>query len=74
MVRFKHRYLLVHLIFPASLPDSVKDQHSDTTTTRDDLQINLSESGIISLLRDSLSVNFGDVGAGEVAGTFSGQC
>jgi ribonuclease P/MRP protein subunit POP5 len=37
------------------------------------VQIHFSESTIITLLRDSLSVNFGDVGAGEVGGTFSSQ-
>lgn len=31
----------------------------------------MTESSLISLLRDSLAVNFGDVGAGEVGGTFS---
>ncbi|GAA5884106.1 hypothetical protein JCM6882_002142 [Rhodosporidiobolus microsporus] len=69
MVRFKHRYLLVHLVFPAQLdttpfPSSQSDQAVRPSPI-------LNESAIINLLRDSLSVNFGDVGAGEVGGTFS---
>ncbi|GAA5910487.1 hypothetical protein JCM8208_007619 [Rhodotorula glutinis] len=63
MVRFKHRYLLVSLIFPDSLlPQADADAFAPPA---------LSESSLISLLRDSLAVNFGDVGAGEVGGTFS---
>lgn len=31
----------------------------------------LSEGGLMNLLKDSLSVNFGDVGAGELGGNFS---
>ncbi|GAA5987302.1 hypothetical protein JCM11641_002676 [Rhodosporidiobolus odoratus] len=76
MVRFKHRYLLCHLIFPAALDTSSIGTcssscltSSSTSTPRPPPQI--SESGLINLLRDSLSVNFGDVGAGEVGGTFS---
>ncbi|GAA5842151.1 hypothetical protein JCM11251_006541 [Rhodosporidiobolus azoricus] len=69
MVRFKHRYLLVHLVFPAQLDTtSFTSSPSDLTLPPTPA---LSESAIINLLRDSLSVNFGDVGAGEVGGTFS---
>ncbi|GAA5854909.1 hypothetical protein JCM9279_000195 [Rhodotorula babjevae] len=65
MVRFKHRYLLVSLIFPDSLrPPHDGDAEAFAPPA-------LSESSLISLLRDSLAVNFGDVGAGEVGGTFS---
>jgi len=45
MVRFKNRYLLVHLIFP--------DDVAPPT--------NLTERDIISILRESLNVNFGDL-------------
>ncbi|GAA5982744.1 hypothetical protein JCM10908_006768 [Rhodotorula pacifica] len=71
MVRFKHRYLLVHLIFPSQLdiPSSPSSSQESEPTERP--QANLTESGLIGLLRDSLSVNSGDIGAGEVGGTFS---
>ncbi len=74
MVRFKHRYLLVHLIFPQTLPNSL-DSVDPQLTQADNLPRppHLSESGLISLLRESLSANFGDVGAGEVGGAFSSK-
>ncbi|GAA6044348.1 hypothetical protein JCM8097_002779 [Rhodosporidiobolus ruineniae] len=69
MVRFKHRYLLVSLVFPAHL-DPLTPSSASSPAGPPALPV-LSESAIIGLLRDSLSVNFGDVGAGEVGGTFS---
>ncbi|GAA5853965.1 hypothetical protein JCM8547_008172 [Rhodosporidiobolus lusitaniae] len=80
MVRFKHRYLLVHLVFPAHLssslsyplpPSSSSSANSAAPPPAAPAPPSLSESAIIGLLRDSLAVNFGDVGAGEVGGTFS---
>lgn len=74
MVRFKHRYLLVHLLFPNSLPNpflSSLDEEEQQSTAPASPTIN--EAGLISLLRDSLSVNFGDVGAGEVGGSFASE-
>ncbi|GAA6011141.1 hypothetical protein JCM10207_005511 [Rhodosporidiobolus poonsookiae] len=76
MVRYKHSYLLTHLVFP-SLPDHLPllDLLASSPTTPTDAPAQqpptVSESQLITLLRDSLSVNFGDVGAGEVGGTFS---
>lgn len=75
MVRFKHRYLLLHLLFPAAVDldalrsDIDADQPPSAESTFS--PPHLSESSLISLLRDSLSVSFGDIGAGEVGGTFS---
>lgn len=77
MVRFKHRYLLVHLVFPTTLDSPLSASASSASTdpalppAPPPASPALSESALISLLRDSLSVNFGDVGAGEVGGTFS---
>lgn len=67
MVRFKHRYLLVSLVFPSTLPNPL----AITPVVPVEKSPFINESGLISLLRDSLSVNFGDVGAGEVGGTFT---
>jgi len=74
MVRFKHRYLLVHLIFPQTLPNTLDPAHTQPGPANDPPQPpQLSEAGLISLLRESLSANFGDVGAGEVGGAFSSK-
>lgn len=74
MVRFKNRYLLVSLVFPASLRNPLRTSTNDDD---DDSQPppppNVNEGGLVHLLRDSLSVNFGDVGAGEVGGAFSSE-
>ncbi|GAA6056239.1 hypothetical protein JCM3770_002103 [Rhodotorula araucariae] len=67
MVRFKHRYLVVSLLFPAAL--ALAPAHDPDTPPYE--PPHLSEGAVISLLRDSLAVNFGDIGAGEVGGTFS---
>ncbi|KAM0752343.1 ribonucleases P/MRP protein subunit POP5 [Meredithblackwellia eburnea MCA 4105] len=69
MVRFKNRYLLVSLIFPSSLPNSLARDNDDDQEPS--APPSVSEGGLIHLLRESLSVNFGDVGAGEVGGQFS---
>lgn len=75
MVRFKHRYLLVHLLFPSSLPSHPLSSSEDEQDAQQPSSPPvLNEAGLISLLRDSLSVNFGDVGAGEVGGSFGGEC
>ncbi|KAI5481868.1 ribonuclease P/MRP protein subunit POP5 [Pseudohyphozyma bogoriensis] len=72
MVRFKNRYLLVSFVFPATLANPLAQVHDEDDTAPPLPQPpNLSEGGLISLLRESLSVNFGDVGAGEVGGAFS---
>ncbi|GAA5908409.1 hypothetical protein JCM5296_005924 [Sporobolomyces johnsonii] len=71
MVRFKHRYLLVHLVFPASIPSNPISSLDCPPSPPTPPPPSLSESALISLLRDSLTVNFGDLGAGEVGGTFT---
>ncbi|ORY88505.1 Rpp14/Pop5 family-domain-containing protein [Leucosporidium creatinivorum] len=67
MVRFKHRYLLLHLLFPTTLSNPLSDSNEEQQLPS---APTVNEAGLISLLRDSLSVNFGDVGAGEVGGSF----
>lgn len=77
MVRFKHRYLLVHLIFPACLPNELNpakdNQHNADGDDGLPKPPSVTETSLITLLRESLSANFGDVGAGEVGGSFSSE-
>ncbi|GAA5902419.1 RNA-binding protein POP5 [Sporobolomyces salmoneus] len=86
MVRFKHRYLLCELLFEGSPTlDTVQlgpvasstSKESSSSLNQTSLSSSASapstvtESALIHLLRDSLRVNFGDIAAGEVGGTFS---
>ena len=75
MVRFKNRYLLVSFVFPLSLPNPLRDDSSGDNTSQPHPQPTpyISEGGLVNLLRESLSVNFGDVGAGEVGGAFNSE-
>ncbi|GAA5885420.1 hypothetical protein JCM16303_005191 [Sporobolomyces ruberrimus] len=76
MVRYKHRYISCELLFIDSL-DHLPSLNGNTTGGRggengeSTLPPGVNEAAIIRLLRDSLAVNFGDVGAGEVGGTFA---
>ncbi|KAK4046448.1 RNA-binding protein pop5 [Microbotryomycetes sp. JL201] len=88
MVRFKHRYLLVELLFPGVIEYEHDielarrgQQHDATLVSNDNPSVSaatppdgvgfLNESALMQTLRDSLAANFGDIGAGEVGGTFS---
>jgi ribonuclease P/MRP protein subunit POP5 len=53
MVRVKHRYLLVEFIFSSQLPFFIPNAKPAPALT---------EGLIVAILRESLSVNFGDVG------------
>ena len=84
MVRFKQRYLLATLTFPAALPNTLADTSGASEsshavralaaaadTSNGNSAGGVSEAGLVHLLRDSLAVNFGDAGAGAVGGSFS---
>ena len=64
MVRLKNRYFLVEILFPSSLPFAMN------TTVPPPPQ--LSESMLVNILRESLLVNFGEVGWAEVGGSLNG--
>ena len=57
MVRFKCRYLLVELVFP---PDQAEIPF-------------VNEGMLVTIMRDSLKVNFGDAGWAEVGGSLHGK-
>lgn len=64
MVRIKHRYLLVEFLFESSLPFSANAK-SPTPT--------LNEGTVITIIRESLSSNFGDVGWSQVGSALNSQ-
>lgn len=63
MVRIKHRYLLVEFLFESSLPFS--DSKSPAPA--------LNEGTVITIIRESLSSNFGDVGWSQVGSALNSQ-
>lgn len=77
MVRIKHRYLLINILYPvgqatqlkvsaAGLPDLVHF-HQPTST-------NFSHDMLRRLIRDGVTELFGDYGAGMIAGSLKGTC
>ena len=59
MVRFKCRYLLVEVTFPASLASANLPE--------------LNEGLIVTIIRDSLKVNFGDLGWAKIGGSLNSR-
>jgi hypothetical protein len=77
MVRIKHRYLLINILYPAcqatqlrvalgGLPDVVHF-HQPTPT-------NFGHDMLRRLIRDGVTELFGDYGAGMIAGSLKGTC
>lgn len=61
MVRFKNRYLLVEILIAGGEAGFDGPMPSG-----------FSEGAIVSIIRDSLAVNFGEVGYAEAGGALSG--
>ena len=76
MVRLKHRYLLVHILYPEG-PDR-KKQQDDTTPLPDFVQFHkptadeLTPQLLARILRDQIALLFGDYGVGVTAGNLNG--
>lgn len=82
MVRIKHRYLLVNILYPEQ---EVRDkkQRSSGSGTKDDLPYTvqfrrpgpdqLSGKLLSRLIRDGVADLFGDYGAGMVSGSLMGN-
>jgi ribonuclease P/MRP protein subunit POP5 len=76
-VRFKNRYLLVEFIFPSSLPTPTTPTTIDNDDDDDHPSIlppppELNEAALVNILRESLAVNFGQVGWAEAGGSLQG--
>lgn len=79
MVRLKHRYLLVHILYPnahdkvkTKLPQSVNDtpytiQFHSPSSDRLDSRL------LLQIIRNGVSELFGDYGAGMIAGSLQGM-
>ncbi|KAI5821271.1 ribonucleases P/MRP protein subunit POP5, partial [Pyronema omphalodes] len=67
MVRYKARYLLFNVLYPTSAPDSINPAHIDFLAPSDS---SVTPGELATLIREGLSHNFGDWGAG-IAGNIS---
>ena len=79
MVRLKHRYLLVHILYPHSqdntktkIPKSAKDapyaiQFHRPSSDRLDARL------LLQMIRNGVSELFGDYGSGMIAGSLQGM-
>ncbi|KAA1091857.1 hypothetical protein PGTUg99_011081 [Puccinia graminis f. sp. tritici] len=61
MVRFKNRYLLIQLIYGPHESSTIGSNHQPGPSGTK--QVN--EKSLIDLIRQSIQLNFGDLGAGE---------
>ena len=74
MVRIKHRYLLLNILFPSLENAHIKSAKSDDAVSNNDFlrfhapsPPHLTAQLLLRQIRDSIQLNFGDYGAGIVA-------
>jgi ribonuclease P/MRP protein subunit POP5 len=72
MVRIKHRYLLLNILFPAS-SNSISNPRSSSVqpvslTFHSPTPLHFQAASLISLIRESVAELFGDYGVGIIAG------
>ena len=78
MVRLKHRYLLVHLLYPEE--SELKKGQQQTGRLPDFVQFhrptsdNLTPQALARLIKDQIALLFGDYGVGVTSGNLNGMC
>jgi ribonuclease P/MRP protein subunit POP5 len=83
MVRLKHRYLLVNILYPEQEPKNTRQQSTSTSATKDDLPYTvqfrrpgpeqLSGKLLLRIIREGVADLFGDYGSGMVTGSLVGE-
>lgn len=74
MVRIKHRYLLLNILYPSEDKSAKKDENLPWTVQfRRPSSDKLNGRILMRLIRDGVSELFGDYGAGMVAGSLQGN-
>lgn len=77
MVRIKHRYLLLNILYPAPpVQQKGKENEKDlpwTVTFRRPSPDRLNPQLLARMIRDGVAELFGDYGAGMVAGSLQGM-
>lgn len=72
MVRLKTRYLLFELLYPDELPDVGKESEALVELAlRQPSHPSVDARKLLKLLKDSVQMNFGDLGLGSVASTIA---
>lgn len=77
MVRIKHRYLLLNILYPAEdkskTPSNKDEQIPLTVQFRRPSSDRLDGRLLMRVIRDGVSELFGDYGAGMIAGSLQGK-
>jgi ribonuclease P/MRP protein subunit POP5 len=71
MVRIKHRYLLVQILYPSSFPTTSKPDLPDQILFHAPTASHITSSTLLHLLRTQISLLFGDYGSGVLAAGLS---
>lgn len=73
MVRVKHRYLLVNILYPELSKGQEKTKVPDVVAFNQPTTDALNSGALVKGVRDSASSLFGDYGAGAISGSLSGM-
>lgn len=71
MVRIKHRYLLVEILYPSSATKTPKSAVPESIVCHAPTAPHITSSALLHLLRSQISLLFGDYGSGVLASTLS---
>lgn len=73
MVRLKHRYLLVNILYPELEKTQSKTRVPDTVTIHQATSQQLTPSALVKGLKAEISTLFGDYGTGAIAESLNGM-
>ena len=71
MVRIKHRYLLVQILYPSSATKTPKSEVPQSVLSHAPTAAHITSSALLYLLRSQVSLLFGDYGSGVLASSLS---
>jgi ribonuclease P/MRP protein subunit POP5 len=75
MVRLKHRYLLINILYPSKVTQSARPEQDavlDLLQFHAPSPLRLDQRALARLIQDSISELFGDYGTGKSAGSLKG--
>jgi ribonuclease P/MRP protein subunit POP5 len=71
MVRIKHRYLLLQILYPSSIPKTSNSNIPESILVQAPSASHITSSTLLHLLRTQISLLFGDYGSGVLAAGLS---